>query len=89
MTIMKMLSTRNVGPFDRVLRALPAILLAIAWALGWIAGPAAVALAVIPGLLLLTSVTGSCSIYYMLGWSTCPISGTRSTQEVTQIQNAE
>jgi glucose-6-phosphate-specific signal transduction histidine kinase len=75
--IIKMLTTRNVGPIDRILRTLPAILVALAWYTGWIGGLAAILLAAVAGMLLLTSVLGSCSIYYMLGFSTCPISGDR------------
>jgi len=73
--IIKMLTTRNVGTLDRILRTLPAILVALAWYSGWIGGWSAIALAVVAGLLLMTSLLGACSIYYMLGFSTCPISG--------------
>lgn len=38
---------------------------------GWFA----VLLGLIAVMLLPTSLTGACSIYYALGWSTCPISG--------------
>jgi hypothetical protein len=73
--ILRMLTTRNVGTADRILRTLPAILVALAWTSGWIGGWTAGVLAVVAGMLVLTSLLGSCSIYYMLGYSTCPISG--------------
>lgn len=75
MFITRMLTTRNVGRLDRLLRALPAIATAIAWSQGGIEGAPAIGLAVVSAMLLLTSLLGSCSIYYMLGFSTCPISG--------------
>jgi hypothetical protein len=28
---------------------------------------------IVAAMLAVTAVTGSCSIYYMLGWSTCPV----------------
>lgn len=73
--IIKMLTTRNVGVFDRILRTLPAILVGLAWYSGWIGGWLAVVLTVLAGMLLVTSLLGACSIYYLLGLSTCPVSG--------------
>jgi hypothetical protein len=75
MFLKRMMTTRNVGNFDRVLRTLPLIAVAILWSQGMISGLPAIVLAVVGGMLLVTSITGSCSIYYMLGWSTCPVSG--------------
>ncbi|MEM6898504.1 MAG: DUF2892 domain-containing protein [Pseudomonadota bacterium] len=75
MFLKRMMTTRNVGTFDRVLRAIPAIAVAILWAQGMIGGTLAVVLAIGAIMLLVTALTGACSIYYMLGWSTCPVSG--------------
>ncbi|XOV83322.1 MAG: DUF2892 domain-containing protein [bacterium] len=75
MFLKKMMTTRNVGTFDRILRALPAIAVAILWAQGVIGGALAMALALGAAMLLVTALTGACSIYYMLGWSSCPLSG--------------
>ena len=69
-----MLTTKNVAGWDRLLRALPAAFVGWAWYIGLIGGVLASALAVPAVMLLVTSVTGTCSIYYMLGWSTCPVS---------------
>jgi hypothetical protein len=74
MSIKQMFTTKNVAVWDRLLRALPALGVALAWGAG-ITGSTLVVLAVMAGMLLVTSVTGTCSIYYMLGWSTCPVSG--------------
>ena len=68
--VRRVLTTRNVGPIDRALRALPAVAVAVLWAAGVIVGPVAVGLGVLAAMLLLTSATGSCSVYYALGVST-------------------
>ena len=81
MSFIKMLTTKNVGPLDRVVRTLPAIAVVLAWYGGLITGWLAIALAIAVGMLLLTSMLGSCSIYYMLGFSTCPISGAPRRQD--------
>ena len=71
MSIMKKLTTRNVGGFDRVLRALPFVGFLYAFASGALTGVPLIAFGVVSAMLLLTSVTGMCSIYAMLGLSTC------------------
>ena len=72
MSLKTLMTTRNVGPADRLLRTLPAIAVALLWAFGLIGGAAAAVLAVLAGLLLLTALTGTCSLYVLFGWSTCP-----------------
>ena len=62
--------TPNVGTVDRWLRALPFVFFAYIWFTGTLAGPALIALGVISTMLLVTAVTGLCSIYGMLGIST-------------------
>ncbi|MEM9599568.1 MAG: DUF2892 domain-containing protein [Pseudomonadota bacterium] len=74
MLLKRMMTTRNVGTLDRILRALPALLVAVLWATGTLSGVLAAVLAIGAGMLLITSLTGACSIYYLLGWSTCPVS---------------
>ncbi|MEM8581685.1 MAG: DUF2892 domain-containing protein [Pseudomonadota bacterium] len=73
MFLKRMMTTRNVGTFDRLLRALPALAVAILWAQGMIGGALAIVLAIGAAMLLVTALTGACSIYYLLGWSTCPV----------------
>lgn len=75
MSFKRMMTTRNVGALDRILRTLPAIAVAFLWAQGLISGLLAGVLAVAAAMLLVTAITGACSIYYLLGWSTCPASG--------------
>lgn len=72
--LVKMLTTRNVGSLDRLLRLLPTPVVALLINQGQLQGVGAWVLGVIAAMLLVTTLTGSCSIYYMLGLSTCPIS---------------
>jgi len=68
-------TTRNVGTWDRILRA------ALPFDVGglWLAGVLPVIVATLLGvfalMLLPTAFTGACSIYYFLGASTCPVTG--------------
>lgn len=75
MSLMQMLTTKNVGSLDRLLRTIPAIAVGIALYTGVISGWLAIVLAVVAAVLLVTALTGACSLYYLLGLSTCPISG--------------
>jgi hypothetical protein len=69
------LTTRNVAWWDRILRIFPLAIAAYFIWTGDLTGPLAWVAAILGVMLALTSVLGSCSIYYMLGFSTCPISG--------------
>jgi hypothetical protein len=76
MFLTRMMTTRNVGWLDRLLRALPALAVVGLWWTGTLAGWSFAVAAVLAGMLLVTSITGACSIYYLLGFSTCPASRT-------------
>lgn len=69
------MTTRNVGNLDRVVRGLPALVTAWMWSQGSLTGMPFIVATVVSAAFLMTSILGSCSIYYMLGWSTCPVSG--------------
>lgn len=73
MSLLKKLTTRNVGSFDRIIRALPFALFIYVLITGALAGTPLIALGVISIMLLVTSITGMCSIYAMLGMSTCKV----------------
>lgn len=64
---------RNVGPLDRIVRMLGGgVLGAAGWTMGlppW----ASVSLSVLGPLTVLTGVLSKCSIYYLFGYSTCPL----------------
>lgn len=70
MSLRQRLTTPNVGTFDRVLRALPFAVFLYVWATGALSGGALIGLGAVSVMLLLTAVTGLCSIYAMLGLST-------------------
>jgi hypothetical protein len=73
--MLKMLTTRNVAGWDRILRALPAAATLYFSTTGALTGAGLLIAGVLSAMLLVTTITGSCSIYYMLGWSTCPVAG--------------
>ncbi len=73
--LVRLLTTRNVAWWDRVLRALPAPLVLWLYLTGRMDSSLALPLGIVSGMLLVTTLMASCSIYYMLGMSTCPVSG--------------
>jgi len=62
--------TRNVAAWDRALRALLLPLVIIGWLAGALDPKWAVVLGVLAAMLLVTSLTGTCSIYGLFGMST-------------------
>lgn len=62
--------TINMHNVDRVVRAVIAVAVLLAWVLGWIGGAFAIVLGVIAAVFLLTGVTGFCPLYRLLGLST-------------------
>jgi hypothetical protein len=72
-------TTHNLGRGDRAVRALLPFVVAGLWWLDVLPTWAAVPLGVFTLMLFPTAVTGACSIYYALGWSTCPAVTRRST----------
>lgn len=66
---------KNVGAVDRIIRAVAGLALAgSGWALGLPTG-ASIGMSVLGAMTIATAVLSKCSIYYLLGYSTCPISG--------------
>jgi hypothetical protein len=65
---------KNVGPLDRIFRVLSGGgLIAAGWCVAlplW----ASTAVSVMGAMWMATAVLSRCSIYYALGYSTCPIS---------------
>lgn len=76
----RVLATRNVGTADRIVRAMLTPVVAVLYFTGHIDGKTAVVLGIAAGMLLITALTGSCSFYYMLGMSTCPVSGRKRAE---------
>jgi len=73
MSLLKALTTRNVGTLDRIIRTFPTVMVAYLYFSGLISGWLGMVLSILALMLLLTSILGSCSIYYFLGVSTCPL----------------
>lgn len=64
----KIFFTKNVGNLDRIIRLLlPAVIVAVLWYTDIISGPLEIGLWILAGMLAFTSVTGTCSIYGILG----------------------
>lgn len=73
MSLWTKLTTRNVGSIDRILRAIPFAIFVYVFFAGGLSGAPLVILGVLSTMLLVTSVTGMCSIYAIFGWSTCKV----------------
>jgi ABC-type phosphate/phosphonate transport system permease subunit len=78
MSLLKPFTTRNVGKLDRIVRSFPAIIVAYLYFTGFISGWIAIVLGILALMLVLTSITGSCSIYYFLKLSTCSKKNSRN-----------
>ena len=61
---------KNMGSADRIIRMLLVIIIVIAYAMGWFSGTVAIILLVLSGILFLTSLVGTCPLYYPLRIST-------------------
>lgn len=64
---------KNLGQFDRLVRALLAVTISVLYFTGTIGGVLGIPLLLIGGVLLFTSYMSSCPIYSSLGLRTCPI----------------
>ncbi len=63
--------TRNMGTFDRMLRAIVALVIGYLWWTGTISGGLGVGLTILAVVFLLTSAISFCPLYRPLGLSTC------------------
>jgi hypothetical protein len=63
----------NVGTIDKVIRISMAIVFAVLYFTGTVTGTLGIILLVLGGVLLLTSLMGTCPLYSMVGISTCPV----------------
>ena len=64
------LTKKNVGPTDRVIRALPFLAFLFLLATDRLTGVPLIALGVVSSMALFTAVTSRCTIYAMLGLNT-------------------
>jgi hypothetical protein len=61
---------KNIGSIDKVIRVLFAIVVAALYFTGVISGTLGIVLLIVGGVLLLTSIVGTCPIYLPFGIST-------------------
>ena len=73
--------TRNVAGWDRIVRLFPAGIALWAYFQGYMTGPLAIAFGLVSAMLLVTSLTGTCSIYGLFGLSTLPRKGAVSAPQ--------
>ena len=66
---------RNMGAFDRVIRILIAVVIAVLFFTNIVTGTLAVILLVIAGIFLLTGLISVCPLYSLLGINTCSRQG--------------
>lgn len=67
---------KNMGNFDRILRVLIAIVVAVLYFTGTISGTLAIILGVVAVAFILTGMVGTCPLYMPFGLSTNKGSGT-------------
>lgn len=63
---------KNMGAVDRILRLVVAILIVIAYYQEIITGWLGIALLILAGIFVLTSVVSICPLYSIFGVSSCP-----------------
>ncbi len=64
---------KNMGTSDRVIRILLAAVIAILYFTGTVAGTLGLALMILAGVFLLTSLVSFCPLYAPFGVSTCQV----------------
>jgi hypothetical protein len=62
---------KNIGTWDRVIRAVVALVIAILIATKTLTGTLSVVLAVLAVIFLVTAAIGFCPLYFLFGVSTC------------------
>ncbi|MGB4293520.1 MAG: DUF2892 domain-containing protein [Bacteroidales bacterium] len=62
---------KNTGKLDRIIRLIIALLIGILYFTNVISGTLGIVLLVFAVILLITSITGFCGIYTLLGINTC------------------
>ena len=73
MSLIKRFTTKNVGNLDRIIRIIPLIAFIYIWQTDILSGIGLWALGIIAVMLAFTAITARCSIYAMLGLSTCKL----------------
>ncbi len=69
---------KNIGSADRIVRVLIAAVIAVLYFTNTITGTLGLALLILGGVFLATSLIGFCPLYAIFGLSTCPAKKTSS-----------
>lgn len=64
---------KNMGSIDRIIRVIAAIIIAVLYLTGSISGTIAIALMVVAGIFLVTSLVSICPLYLPFGIKTCKV----------------
>jgi hypothetical protein len=64
---------KNMGSVDRIVRVLLAIIVSVLYFSGVISGVLGIALLVVAGVLVLTSLVNFCPLYRVFGIKTCAV----------------
>jgi len=64
---------KNIGKFDRAIRIIAAVIIAVLYSTGMVPGNFGMILLIIGGLLLFTSIIHFCPLYSLLGIHTCSV----------------
>ncbi len=87
MSLKEMFTTKNVGTTDRFVRALPLVIVGTLYFTGYLPLGWTISLGIFSAMLLLTSLMGVCSVYYLLGYSTCSVSGKPAPTQKSGLGN--
>ena len=63
---------KNIGSADRIVRLLLAALAAFLYFTNVVSGTLGIVILVVGGILLLTSLAGTCPLYSLVGLNSCP-----------------
>ncbi len=69
---------KNIGSADKILRVIIALALSALYITGVVEGAFGIGLLVFGGILILTSVVGTCGLYIPFGINTCKLKDTES-----------
>ena len=64
---------KNMGPTDRIIRLILAVVIAVLYFTGTISGTAGIVLLVLAGVFVLTSLIRFCPLYAPFGITTCTL----------------
>lgn len=64
---------KNIGIIDRVIRVLIALTIVVLYFMELITGTLGIVLLVAAGIFVITTITGFCGLYTILGIRTCPL----------------